>query len=132
MAYTLNKAEVISVGVELSELDDPRWAGVIDVAQAVCANGDAFGGDANAKKCATWLAAHLAKLELVNNKAKPGSLPSGPLSGVTVGPVSKQMYQLGPTTREEINASLTLTTYGVTFLTLRRTFSFHRSIVLGC
>jgi hypothetical protein len=126
MAYTLNKAEVISLGAELAELDDPRWAVVIATAQAVVANPAAFGGDANAKQCATYLAAHFAKLALVNGKAKPGSLPTGPLQGVTVGPVSKTFFQLGPTTRDEINAGLALTLYGVTFMQLRRTFSFAR------
>ena len=62
MAYVLTKADVLEVAGELALLDETRWATALTFAKARCSNSDAFGGDANAKIAATYLAAHLAKL----------------------------------------------------------------------
>lgn len=129
MAYTLTKAEVLSVAGELAALDDPRWTTALETAALLVANEDAWGGAAKAKKAAIYLAAHLAKLMLVATAASGTAASSGPLSQITVGPVSKSFNMMGPSLRAELDASLSLTPYGVTFRMLQRIFSFSRGVV---
>lgn len=130
--YTLVKADVLLVAGELAALDDPRFAFAIELAQLVVANvGDctAWGNCERAKKAATYAAAHFAKLELQATVAT-GTAPSvGPLSQVTVGPLSKSYATMGVSLREAINASWSLTGYGTTYMTLARLFSFARGFV---
>lgn len=128
--YTLTQDDVLLVGAELATLDSDRSALAILIASQIVASPDAWGGDAKAKTAATYLAAHLEKLMLIADASKPGVLPSGAIQSVTVGPVTKSFFQLGPNIREEINAGLSLTLYGVTFLGLKRMFSFSRFVVL--
>lgn len=131
MAYTLTKADVLLVASELASLDDPRWDAAITLAKLIVSNVDAWGGDAKAKWAATYLAAHLAKLELIATKATPGQLPSGPVTEIHVGPVGRGFASLADFVgdKEALSASLALTTYGVVFAGLRRQFSFGRFVV---
>lgn len=127
--YTLTKADVLLIAAELATLDDPRWATAIETATTVVSNVDAWGGDAKAKKAATYLAAHCAKLELVATAAKGTAPAQGPVSQVTVGPISKSFNMMGPSLKGELDAWLGLTSYGVTFRTLQRVFAFTRGVV---
>jgi hypothetical protein len=129
MAYTLTKADVLLVAKELELLDEPRWNAAIATAKAVCSGEDAWGGSAKAKMAATYLAAHLAKLELMATAAVGTAAPSGPVSEISVGQVRKGFHPFSASMKDELDASLQLTPYGATFRTLQRTFSFGRFVV---
>lgn len=129
MAYTLTKDDVLKVAGELSPLDDPRFTFAIETATTIVSGVDAWGGDAKAKKAATYLAAHIAKLELVATAQKGTAPAQGPLSQITVGPISKSFSAMGPSMRAELDAWLALTSYGQTFRTLQRIFAFGRGVV---
>lgn len=129
MAYTLTKADVLLVAAELAALDDPRWEAALETAKTVVSNSDAWGGDAKAKRAAMYLAAHVAKLELVATVAKGTAPAQGAVSQITVGPISKSFAAMGPSMRAELDAWLALTPYGVTFRTLQRVFAFGRAVV---
>lgn len=130
MAYTLTKADVTAVAPELAVLDDPRWAYILAFAQARCANSDAFGGDPNAKMAATYLAAHLAKLDLQAMTAKGGT--AGPVLSVKAGPVERtydSLASLLDDSAKALDPSLGLTRYGLIFRGFQRSFSFSRGFV---
>jgi hypothetical protein len=131
MAYTLTKADVLLIAGELSTLGDPTWTVILAGVQLEVSNTDVWGGDAKAKWAATWLAAHLAKLALQSAVAPGGGSMSGDVTGITVGPVSKNFGSLASMIgdKEAISSGLALTRYGVTFRSLQRKFSFTRGVV---
>lgn len=130
MSYTLTKADVLLVAGELSTLDDARWAQVISFAQLQVSNTTAWGGDAKAKNAAVYLAAHMAKLDLIALTARGSQLASGPVTEIAVGPVKKSFADLSKFIKlSDINASLALTTYGIQFRRLQSLYSFTRGVV---
>lgn len=156
MAFTLTKADVTALAPELIALDDVRWQLPLAVASARCGGvdpgvqipglagsiafgnvapgapaGSAFGSDANAKLAATYLAAHLATLEL-QIQQNPKLAGAGPVTDVKVGPVSRGYASLADLLDDRtkgIDPSLALTRYGVAFRGLQRTFSTSRFVV---
>lgn len=126
MALTITKTEVQAIAGELagSALSDPEWAVVLDLTDAEI-NVSAFGSQSKGDMAARYLAAHKAVRFLASKTTGAGSsAPAGPLTGVTVGPVSKTFAQpVTMTTGPASSAELQTTSYGREYLRLVRLWS---------
>ena len=130
MALTFTSADVVLAAPELATVTAPQWAQVLaDVALEL--NSDAFASVAVANRLGIQLAAHFAT-ERYGGAAggSGGGGASGPLSSVTVGPVSKTFAVSSAYTSGSLSAAaLSSTKYGREYLRLMRLFAPRMAVV---
>lgn len=118
MALTIDKAEVLLIAPELSEVTDAQWDFVISAADDEVAT-TYLGNQARADRMGTYLAAHLATV-LYGAGFTGGGGVAGPLTSVTVGNVSKTFA--APQSAAQAAGNYERTKYGLEYLRLRKTF----------
>lgn len=130
MALTITKADVVLLPApELAaraDLTDPIWDILIEWAGAEI--GSNLGSQANQDRCGRYLVAHLATLWPVQASAGAGGMgglmgSGGPVTGVTVGAVSRTNAVAEGWSKLSVSAAaLATTAYGREFLRLIRLF----------